>query len=102
MHMKDMQRRLHKLEQMPQMKPPPSLLKQIENLALAQICYEHLVLLDILGTDRAAGVERVVLESELEALAAQNAALEAAARQMGFKSYAQARAARGKEMRWPF
>ena len=96
MHMKDMQRRLHKLEQMPQFQPPPSLLKQIENLALAQICYEHLVLLDILGTDRAAGVERVVLESELEALAAQTAALEAAARQMGFKSYAQAKRRGGR------
>jgi hypothetical protein len=90
MHMKNLQRRLHKLEQMPQFQPPPSLLKQIENLALAQICYEHLVLLDILGTDLKAGVERVVSESELEAVAAQNAALEAAARQMGFKSYAQA------------
>ena len=90
MPMKDMQRRLHKLEQMPQFQPPPSLLKQIENLALARISNEHLALLIILGTDLKAGVERVVLESELEALAAQNAALEAAARQMGFKSYAQA------------
>jgi hypothetical protein len=96
MNMKEMQRRLHKLEQMPQFQPPPSVLKQIENLALARICYEHLVPLYILGTDRAAGVERVVSESELEALAAQNAALEAAARQMGFKSYAQAKRRGGR------
>ena len=88
--MRNMRWRLHKLEQSPQVQPPPSLLKQIENLALAQICNEHLDLLIIWATDREAGVERVELEGELEAVAAQNAALEAAAQQMGFKSYAQA------------
>jgi len=88
--MRSMRWRLDRLERLPQMKPPPTTLDQIWNLAWRRISNEHFDLLVILKRDLAAGVKRLLSESEQEAGAALSAALEAEAQNMGFKSYSQA------------
>jgi hypothetical protein len=60
-----MQLRLHKLEQLPQFQPPPSLLKQIQDRAMRQFSNENLAAMKIIATDLEAGVRQTVTETEL-------------------------------------
>jgi hypothetical protein len=85
-----MRRRLQVLERLPQFQPPPSALEQISSLAMKQMSNEDLDVMINLASDRERGVSRVVLPSEFEALARQDAALETEALRMGFKSFADA------------
>ena len=88
--MQNMQRRLHRLERLPQMKPPPTRLEQIRALAYGRLSNEELATLRILTVDLNAGLNRVKSETELEALATLGRAFDEEAQRMGFKSYAQA------------
>jgi hypothetical protein len=88
--MKNVRRRLHVLEQLPQFQPPPSRLEQIEDLALRQISDEDLEVMKNMTRDLVAGVRRTISERESAMLVAHSAARETAARRMGFKSFAQA------------
>jgi hypothetical protein len=92
--MKNMRRRLHVLEQLPQCHPP-SPLQQIENRALRQISEEELEVMINMTRDLEAGVRRAVSERESAMLLVHNAALETEARQMGFRSFAQAKRSAG-------
>jgi hypothetical protein len=60
--MKNVRRRLHVLEQLPQFQPPPSPLGQIEDRALRQISDEDLQVLMNLTRDLVAGVHRTISE----------------------------------------
>lgn len=89
--MRNMRRRLHKLERLPQYQPPPGPLREIEHRALHQVSNEDLTLMKLIATDVAAGVRRNLTDRESQILAAQAAALDMEARRMGFKSFAHAR-----------
>jgi hypothetical protein len=89
--MKDVRRRLHVLEQLPQFQPPPSPLEQIENRALRQISDEDLEVMKNMTRDLVAGVRRRISERESAMLVVHNAARETEARRMGFRSFAQAK-----------
>jgi hypothetical protein len=88
--MRNMRRRLHKLERLPQLKPLSTASEQIENCALRQLSNEDLGLMKIIATDVATGVAREISERELKMLAAHNAVREAEAQRMGFRSFAEA------------
>jgi hypothetical protein len=90
MHMKNLQRRLHKLEQMPQFQPPPSPRKQFEERVVRRISNEDLDLMIAMATDAEAGVERTLSERELAVMEAYYVLREAEARRLGFRSFAQA------------
>jgi hypothetical protein len=92
---KNVRRRLHVLEQLPQFQPPPSPLEQIEDRALRQISDEDLEVLINMTRDLEAGVRRTVSERESAMLVVRNAVLETEARRMGFKSFAQAKRSAG-------
>jgi hypothetical protein len=85
-----MRRRLQVLERLPQFQPPPSALEQIRSLALVQTSDEDLDLMIDMASERERGVSRILLPSEVEALASWDAALETEALRMGFKSFADA------------
>jgi hypothetical protein len=89
--MRNVRRRLHMLERLPQFQPPPSPLEQIRSLALRQVSDEDLELMINMTRDRDQGVCRALLQSELAALARRAAALETEARHMGFRSFAEAK-----------
>ena len=90
MPMKDMQRRLHKLEQMPQFQPPPSPLKQIEERAIRQVSNEDLDSMIVMATASEAGAERALSEMESAVVEAFGVLRETEARRLGFRSFAQA------------
>jgi hypothetical protein len=89
--MRNIHRRLRVLEQLPQFQPPLSLLEQIQSLALQSVSDEDL---DLLGSAarKQAGQSRPIelLEAEEAACDVLRAAVETAARRMGFKSFADA------------
>jgi hypothetical protein len=93
--MKNVRRRLHVLEQLPQFQPPPSPLEQIEDRALRQISDEDLEVMMNMTRDLVAGVRRTISERESAMLAAHKAARETEARRMGFRSFAQAKRSAG-------
>ena len=90
MHMTNMQRRLHKLEQLPQFQPPPSPFEQIKARAMRQVSDEDLDLMRVMATDAAAGVGRALSERESAVLAAHGVLLETEATRLGFRSFSQA------------
>jgi hypothetical protein len=90
MREREMRRRLHKLEQLPQPQPPPTPFEQIEKLAIKQMSNEDLKLLTKAFLDGEAGVRRTLLPNELAALERKDAAQETEARRMGFRSVADA------------
>jgi hypothetical protein len=93
--MKNVRRRLHVLEQLPQFQPPPSSLEQIENRALRQISDEDLEVMMNMTRDLVAGVRQTISERESAMLAVHDAAREMEARRMGFRSFAQAKRSAG-------
>jgi hypothetical protein len=93
--MQNTRRRLEVLERLPQFRSPPSLLEHIGSLALKQMSDEDLaVMINMMERDRGEG--QTPLPCELAAVARHGAARETEARQLGFKSFADAerRAAR--------
>jgi len=93
--MKNVRRRLHVLEQLPQFQPPPSPLEQIEDRALRRISDDELEVMINMTRDLVAGVRQTISERESAAVAALNATRETEARQMGFRSFAQAKRSAG-------
>ncbi len=85
-----MQRRLHRLEQLPQFERPPSPLDQIKSLALQQLSDEDLEVMIVMAREREAGVGWRPSERRLSAIEAQGTALETEARRMGFRSFSEA------------
>ncbi len=94
--MRNVERRLQVLERLPQFQPPPSLLEQIEGLALRQLSDDDLAVMISMTRDLAAGVRTTITERESAAVAAQNAARETEAQRMGFKSFADAARIEGR------
>ena len=93
--MRNIERRLERLERLPQMQPPPSPLEQIRAQALHKISDQDLDLLRTLARSECRrGTAGSSTDRETEILQAHHVALEAEAQRMGFKSYAQA------ERRW--
>ena len=93
--MKNVRRRLHMLEQLPQFQLPPSPLEQIENRALRRISDEDLEVMTNMTRDLEAGVRTTISERESAAVAALSATRETEARRMGFRSFAQAKRSAG-------
>jgi len=94
--MRNVERRLQVLEQLPQFQPPPSRLEQIESLALRQLSDEDLEVMINMTGDLETGVRTTITERESAAVAAQNAARETEAQRMGFKSFADAARIEGR------
>jgi len=95
--MKNMRRRLDVLERLPQFQPPPSPVEQIWHLALQKLSNEDLALLTMLTRGRDAGSYWTRSQSESEVVAACEAAVETEARQMGFRSFADAKRIAGQQ-----
>ena len=93
---RNVRRRLDRLERLPQFQPPPSPLEQIRNLALQQMSDEELELMLNMSRNRDRGVCQTLLSSEVAALARNAAALETEAQRMGFKSFAEAELCAGR------
>jgi hypothetical protein len=92
--MRNVRRRLHALERLPQLQPPPSGLEQIRTLALQSLSEKDLELLRAISLEQAAGMPpRELSEQEAAACAAWEAALEMEARRMGLRSWAEAETA---------
>lgn len=88
--MKFIERRLGKLERLPQFQTPPTSLQRIEALALGQVSDEDLQMMLLMARDVAAGIDRPGSERELAVLTAHGARRETEALKMGFRSYADA------------
>ena len=87
--MRNVRRRLHRLEQVAQLQPPPIPLEQITGRALENLSTPHLELLwAVLSAGKTDPKE--LTECEAAAPAAWQASLEAEARRMGFRSFAEA------------
>jgi hypothetical protein len=89
--MRNMRRRLHKLERLPQFQPSPIPIQEIKRRALHLVSNENLGLMKLIATDVELGVRRALTERESAMLAAHAAALDSEARQMGFRSFAHAK-----------
>lgn len=89
--MRNMRRRLHKLERSSHFQPPPSPIQEIQHRALRSVSNEDLGLMKLIAMDVALGVRHILTERESEMLAAHAATLDSEARQMGFRSFAHAR-----------
>jgi hypothetical protein len=89
--MRNVQRRLHILERLPQPQPPPTRIERIKSLALQRLSEQDLELLRaILRGPAAEKRPRELSEMEGAALVAWGTALEAEARRIGFTSWAEA------------
>ena len=89
--------RLHMLERLPQYQRPPSPLEQITNLALQSLSQQDLELLRAILLEQSAEMQsRESSEREAAACAAWRDALEAEARRMGFRSFAEAERTAGQ------
>jgi hypothetical protein len=94
--MRNFERRLHKLEQLPQFQPQAGPLDEIERQALRHLSDEDLQIMINVTRDAAAGVRRVISETESAVVAAHNAAArDTEARRMGFGSFADAERSAG-------
>ncbi|MGD1097150.1 MAG: hypothetical protein ABSB35_34830 [Bryobacteraceae bacterium] len=88
--MRNIQRRLSKLERLPQFEPPPGPLEEIEDRAMRQLSDEDLEVMIILERFKQRGIRHARSETERVALAAYGALRETEAQRMGFRSYAEA------------
>ncbi len=89
--MQDVQRRLDKLERLPQVQPLPTRLELIRSIALQSLAPQDLELLCSLAKEQAEEKgPRELSEREAASCAAWTAALETQARRMGFRSCAEA------------
>ena len=88
--MRNMRWRLHRLERLPQLQPPPGPLEQIERLALRHLSDDDLKVMIVMTSDLERGVRSTISERESAVVAAQNAAREAEARLAGFRCWAEA------------
>ena len=88
--MRNVERRLERLERLPQMQPPPTPLEEIRTQALRRVSSEDLALMRILLADAQGGSRREFTDREVEVMKAYNSDLDAEAQRMGFGSYAQA------------
>ena len=88
--MRNIQRRLHKLEQLPRCQPPPSLIQEIGRLALRRLSNEELEVMINMRRALEAGVRQAMSERESTVVATYEAILEAEAQRMGFASFAEA------------
>jgi hypothetical protein len=89
--MRNVLRRLHLLEQLPQLQPPPGLLEHVRSRALRILCQEDLECLPAMEMPL-----RELSERETAACAAWKGALETEARRMGLKSFAAAKRSAGQ------
>jgi hypothetical protein len=89
--MRNTQRRLRKLERLPQFQPPKGVLDEIYSLALRHLSDDDMKVLIVMTSDLERGVRNTISERESAVLAAQNAAREAEARLAGFRSLAEAK-----------
>jgi len=96
--MRNTQRRLCKLEQLPQFQPPQGVLDEINSLALRHLSDDDLEVMITMTSDLQRGVRSAISERESAVLAAQNAALEAEARLAGFRSLADAKRKGGQRL----
>jgi hypothetical protein len=98
--MQNVRRRLHLLERLPQFQLLPSPVDQIRNLALQSLSQRDLELLRAILLEKSAEMRSRGLSSQCEAAAcaAWRDALEAEARRMGFKSFAEAERTAGQRL----
>jgi hypothetical protein len=94
--MRNMRRRLHKLEQLPQFQPPPSPIQEIERLAVRRLSDEELEVMINMTRDLEAGVRQAISEAESAVVAVYDAAFDTEARRMGFSSFAEAQREAGR------
>jgi hypothetical protein len=93
--MRNFERRLHKLEQLPQVQVPAGPLCQIESQALRHLSDEDLQIMINMTRDVEAGLRQAISETESAVMVAHDDALETEARRMGFMSFADAERSAG-------